>query len=166
MQACFWKLASWLDSVFVGLPVSIAGGILAVLVSGGAISLGSMVGFFAVLGIAARNSIMLIEHYGHLGKQEDVSFGIDLVLRGARERLSSVLGGSFAIMVALLPVIAFKLSAGLEIVQPTAVVIVGGLVASTLFTLFAMPVLYFLFAAKVPKNRSLDLGLTPQGVSA
>jgi Cu/Ag efflux pump CusA len=148
MQACFssWRLGL---IAFFGLPVSVAGGILAVLVSGAVVSLGSIVGFLAVLGISARNAIMLVDHYQYLEGKEGVPFGSELVVRGAGERLSSVLGGSIAIVAALLPIIAFKLSAGLEIVQPTAVVIVGGLIASTLFTLLVMPTLYILAGSKV-----------------
>jgi CzcA family heavy metal efflux pump len=155
MQACFssWRLGL---IAFFGLPVSIAGGILAVLVSGAVVSLGSIVGFLAVLGISARNAIMLVDHYQYLEAKEDVPFGPELVVRGAGERLSSVLGGSVAIVAALLPIIAFRLSAGLEIVQPTAVVIVGGLIASTLFTLFVMPVLYILAGSKVDSASTHD----------
>jgi Cu/Ag efflux pump CusA len=155
MQACFssWRLGL---IAFVGLPVSIAGGILAVLVSGAVVSLGSIVGFLAVLGISARNAIMLVDHYQYLEAKEGVPFGPGLVVRGAGERLSSVLGGSIAIVAALLPIIAFRLSAGLEIVQPTAVVIVGGLIASTLFTLFVMPALYILAGSKVDSASNFD----------
>ncbi|CAM3325189.1 efflux RND transporter permease subunit [Polaromonas hydrogenivorans] len=156
LQACF---ASWRLGLiaFLGLPASVAGGVLAVLVSGGVVSLGSVVGFFAVLGIAARNTVSLMDHYQHLEAREQMPFGLDLVLRGARERLSSILGGSIAIIAALLPIIAFRLSAGFEIVQPMAIVIVGGLLASTLFTLFVMPALYLLIASTA--QRQSDLGL-------
>jgi Cu/Ag efflux pump CusA len=122
--------------------VSVAGGVLGALASGGVISLGSIVGFLAVLGIAARNGILLINHLQHLEQQAGVPFGRDLVLRGARERLSPILASSAAIIAALLPVVAFGPIPGLEIAQPTAIVIIGGLVASTLFDLFVIPALY------------------------
>lgn len=156
MQACFssWRLGL---IAFFGLPVAIAGGILAVLLSGAVVSLGSIVGFLAVLGISARNGIMLVDHYQYLETREGMPFGPGLVVRGAGERLASIVGGSLAIIAALLPIIAFKLDAGLEIVQPTAVVIVGGLVASTLFTLFVMPALYFIAGSKVNRDTHLDL---------
>jgi CzcA family heavy metal efflux pump len=141
LQACFrsWRMAL---IAFLALPASIAGGMLAALVSGGVISLGSIVGFLAVLGIAVRNSVLLICHYQHLERQEDVPFGLDLILRGARERLSSILTSCAAIIVALLPVVVFGQIPGLEITQPTAIVIIGGLLASTFFTLFVIPALY------------------------
>ena len=156
LQACFgsWRLGL---IAFVGLPASVAGGVLAVLVSGGVVSLGSIVGFLAVLGIAARNAVSLIDHYQHLEAQEHVPFGLDLVLRGARERLSPILTGSVAIVAALLPIIVVGQSPGLEIVQPTAIVIMGGLVASTIVTLFVVPALYLVIGAGA--QRQSDLGL-------
>jgi Cu/Ag efflux pump CusA len=140
LQACFasWRLAL---IAFLALPVSIAGGVLAAFASGGAISLGSIVGFLAVLGIAARNGLLLINHYQQL-EQEGAPFGLELVLRGARERLLPMLTSSTAIVAALLPIIIFGSIPGLEIVQPTAIVMLGGLVASTLVTLLLIPVLY------------------------
>ena len=146
LQACFqsWRLAL---IAFLALPASIAGGMLAVLASGGVISLGSIVGFLAVLGIAARNGVLLINHYQHLAVLDGVPFGLDLVLRGVRERLSPILASSAAIASALLPIVIFGQIPGLEIVQPTAIVILGGLLASTLFTLFVIPALYLAIGA-------------------
>ncbi len=156
LQACFqsWRLAL---IAFLALPASIAGGVLAVLVGGGVVSLGSIVGFLAVLGIAARNSVLLINHYQHLEGQENAPFGLDLVLRGARERLSPILASSAAIVAALLPVVFFGGNPGLEIVQPTAIVIIGGLIASTLFTLLVLPALYLIIGSGA--KRQADLGL-------
>ena len=157
LQACFtrWRLAL---IAFAALPASIAGGILAALIGGGVVSLGSIVGFLAVLGISARNGVMLIRQFQHLERQDGVPFGIDLVLRGARERLSSILTSSAAITAALLPFVVFGKSPGLEIVQPTAIVILGGLVASTVFTLFVIPALYLLVGSGAA--RQTDLGLS------
>ncbi len=156
MQACFgsWRLGL---IAFLGLPVSVAGGVLAVLFTGGTVSLGSIVGFLAVLGVSARHGIMLVDHYQYIEAHEGLPFGIELVLRGAGERLASILGGSIAIIAALLPIIVLKQSAGFEIVQPMAIVIVGGLLASTLFTLFVMPALYLFIGAGA--QRQSDLGL-------
>jgi Cu/Ag efflux pump CusA len=161
LQACFgsWRLAL---INFLALPAAIAGGVLAALASGGAISLGSIVGFLAVLGIAARNGLLLINHYQRLEQREGVPFGIDLVLRGARERLSPILASSAAIVAALLPIVVLGQIPGLEIAQPTAIVIIGGLVASTLVTLFVIPPLYLAIGSKA--ERRLDLG--PAGAHA
>jgi len=157
LQACFqsWRLAL---IAFLVLPVSIAGGVLAVLASGGAISLGSIVGFLAVLGIAARTSVLLINNYQRLEGQEGVPFGLGLVLRGVRERLSPILASSAAIFAALLPIVVFGQIPGLEIVRPTAIVIMGGVVASILVTLFVIPALYLVFGSGA--GRQPDLGLT------
>ncbi len=100
---------------------------------------------------------MLINHCQHLEGQEGVPFGIDLVLRGTRERLTPILASSAAIVVALLPIVAFGGGPGLEIVQPTALVIIGGLLASTLVTLFVIPALYLISGAEA--GCQSDLGL-------
>jgi CzcA family heavy metal efflux pump len=156
LQACFrsWRLAL---IAFLALPASVAGGVLAALATGGVISLGSIVGFLAVLGIAARNALLLINHYQRLEKDGGVPFGPALVLRGTRERLSPILASSAAIIAALLPMVVFGQVPGLEIVQPTAVVIVGGVIAATLFTLFVIPALYL--AVGSGAQRQFELGL-------
>jgi CzcA family heavy metal efflux pump len=156
LQARFrsWRLAL---IAFLALPASIAGGVIAALIGGGVVSLGSMVGFLAVLGIAARNGLLLIDRYQRLEGEEGVPFGRDLVLRGVRERLAPIMASFAAIVAALLPLVVFGRVAGLEIAQPTAIVIIGGLVASTLVTLFVMPVLYLVIGARA--QRQFDLGL-------
>jgi Cu/Ag efflux pump CusA len=157
MQACF---RSWRQA-FIGalaIPVSAAGGVWAVVLSGGVMSLGSIIGFLAVLGIAARNAILLINEYQRLEEHDGQAFGRDLVLRGARERLTPMLASSAAIIGALLPLIVFGRIPGLEIVQPTAIVIVGGVIASSLFTVFVMPALYLVVRSQAP--RQSELGLT------
>jgi CzcA family heavy metal efflux pump len=157
LQACFgsWRLAL---IAFLAIPAALAGGVLAALPGGGVISLGSIIGFLAVLGIAARNGISLINRYQRLEGEEGVPFGFDLVVRGARERLTPILASSAAIIAALLPIVLLGRVPGLEIVQPTAIVIMGGLAASTLFTLFVMPALYLLVGSGA--QRQNDLGLT------
>src|SRR2546426_10504291 len=156
LQACFasWRLAL---IAFLALPAALAGGLLAALVSGGNISLGSIVGFLAVLGMAVRNGLLLIRHYQSLQVQEGLQFEEELVIRGALERLAAILTSSAAILVALLPLAVRGQIPGLEIVQPTAIVMIGGLIASTLMTLFVMPALYL--AAGAPEERERGLGL-------
>ena len=149
-----WRLAL---IAFLALPASIVGGVLATYAGSGVLTLGSIVGFFAVLGIAARNGILLINHYQRLEEQEGVPFGLDLVVRGARERLSPILASSTAVIAALLPIVVLGQIPGLEFVQPTAIVIVGGVVASTLVTLFVIPALYL--AVGSGADRQPDLGL-------
>jgi CzcA family heavy metal efflux pump len=144
LQAAFgeWRLAAF---VFLTLPMALVGGLLAAWLSGGVISLGSLVGFFTVFGIAARNGILLVDHCRHLERYEGEAFGPALVLRGARERLSPILMTSLATGLALVPLIVLGDRAGHEIEYPLAIVIVGGLVTSTLLTLFVVPSLYLRF---------------------
>ena len=84
LQAAFrsWRLAAL---AVLALPAALVGGVLAAYLGDGIISLGALVGFLAVLGIAARNSILLIRHFQHLEWVEGEKFGPELILRGARE---------------------------------------------------------------------------------
>jgi CzcA family heavy metal efflux pump len=137
-----WRLAVL---VFLTLPMALVGGVLAAWLAGGIVSLGSLVGFFTVFGIAARNGILLINHCQHLEEQEGVTFGRDLVLRGARERLAPILMTSLATGLALVPLVVLGTRPGHEIEHPLAVVILGGLFTSTLLSLFVLPSLYLRF---------------------
>jgi CzcA family heavy metal efflux pump len=145
LQASFgqWRLASL---IFLALPAALVGGALAAFAGDRVISLGSLVGIITVLGIAARNSILLIQHYRHLEQVEGEAFGLGLVLRGASERLSPILMTTLCTGLALLPLIIAGSIPGYEIEHPMAVVILGGLVTSTLLSLFVVPVLYLRFA--------------------
>jgi CzcA family heavy metal efflux pump len=139
-----WKLAGL---IFLGMPAALVGGLLAAYAGDGVISLGSLVGIITVLGIAARNGILLIQHYRHIEQVEGEPFGIDLVLRGASERLSPILMTTLCTALALLPLVMRGSIPGHEIEHPMAVVILGGLVTSTLLTLFVVPILYLRLGA-------------------
>jgi CzcA family heavy metal efflux pump len=130
------------------LPMALVGGVLAASLGGGTLSLGALVGFLTVLGIAARNGILLINHFQHLERYEGESFGPALVLRGARERLSPILMTSLATGLALVPLVVAGAIPGNEIEHPMAVVILGGLVTSTLLNLFIVPSLYLRFGGR------------------
>ena len=147
LQAAFgsWRLAAL---VFLTLPMALVGGVLAAWLGGGIISLGSLVGFFTVFGIAARNGILLINHCQYLEREEGMEFGPALVVRGARERLSPILMTTLATGLALVPLVALGLRPGHEIEHPLAVVILGGLVTSTLLNLFVVPSLYLRFGRR------------------
>ena len=95
-----------------------------------------------MLGVAARNGILLISHFQHLQQQEGVPFGLALVLRGSRERLVPILMTTAATALALIPLVVAGDIPGHEVEHPMAVVILGGLVTSTLLNLFVVPVLY------------------------
>jgi Cu/Ag efflux pump CusA len=134
-----WRLA-WL--AFLDLPIALAGGVLATYLFGADVSLGSLVGFFTVLGIAARTGIMMINHFQHLERSEGEVFGPSLVLRGARERLSPIMMTALATGLAVIPLVIAGNLPGHEIEHPMAIVIVGGLVTSTFRNLFIVPALY------------------------
>ncbi len=134
--------------VAVSLPFALIGGVAATLLTGGVLSLGSLVGFVTVLGIAARNGIMLVSHYRHLEIEEGQAFGKELVLRGSEERLAPILMTALATGLALLPIVLGGNKPGHEIEHPLAVVILGGLATSTLLNLFFMPALYLRFGAR------------------
>ena len=116
--------------------------------SGGVVSLGSLVGFVTVLGIAARNGIMLVSHYRHLEDSEGEAFGPKLVLRGSEERLAPILMTALATGLALLPLVISGHKPGHEVEYPLAIVILGGLVTSTLLNLFVLPSLYLRFGRR------------------
>jgi Cu/Ag efflux pump CusA len=139
-----WRLAGL---IYLALPAALVGGILAAFLGDRILSLGSLVGMLTVLGIAARNGILLLQHYRHIEQVEGEPFGLGLVLRGAGERLSPILMTTACTGLALLPVIVAGSIPGHEIEHPMAVVILGGLVTSTLLTLFVVPVLYLRFGA-------------------
>ena len=133
------------------------GGLLASLIDGTTFSLGALAGLFAVFAIAARNVIALMNHYQRLEQHEGKSLGPELVIQGSGERLTPILTTAFATGLALLPFVFLGNRAGLEIVHPMAVVILGGLVTSTLLSLFVVPALYLSFgggprAAMTPED--------------
>ena len=136
--------------LLVSLLFALVGGVLGAFLAGGVLSLGSLVGFVTVLGIAARNGIMLVSHYRHLEEQEGAAFGPDLVLRGSEERLTPILMTALATSLALFPIIVSGPLPGQEIEHPMAVVIFGGLVTSTVLNLFLLPALYLLVRGERP----------------
>ena len=146
LQVAFgsWRMATLF---FLTLPMALVGGVLAAFASGGTVSLGSLVGFFAVFGIAARNGILLINHYQHLEREEGETFGPGLVLRGAQERLAPILMTAGATALALVPLALAGDIPGHEIEHPMAIVILGGLVTSTMLNLFVVPALYLRFGS-------------------
>jgi Cu/Ag efflux pump CusA len=130
---------------FLSLPLALVGGVLAAYFTSGVLSLGSLVGFLTILGVAARNGIMLISHYQHLEEFEGEEFGMQLVLRGAKERISPIMMTALTAGLALVPIVWAGIIPGHEIEHPMAIVILGGLVTSTLVNLFIVPSLYLVF---------------------
>jgi Cu/Ag efflux pump CusA len=150
----------------VTLPSALVGGVIAAYFGDGIISLGSLVGFLTILGIAARNSIMLIDHFQHLERFEGEKFGPGLVLRGALERLSPIVMTTLTTIVAVLPLIVQGSVPGHEVEHPMAVVILGGMITSTLLNLFVVPSLYLRFGASRPSAIETATGGEPQAAFA
>ena len=144
LQAAFGSLRLAILT-FLLLPMALVGGVLAVRLGDGVLSLGSLVGFLTVFGIAARNGILMISHFQYLERYEGQTFGPELVLRGANERLAPILMTACAAGFALIPLAVAGSIPGHEIEHPMAVVILGGLATSTLLNLFVLPSLYLRF---------------------
>jgi len=125
--------------VMLSLPSTLIGGVAAVALTGGTLTLGAMVGFVALFGMAARNTILLVSHYDHLVREEAQAWNLDTASRGAEERLTPVLLTALLTGLALLPVALQLHQPGHEIEGPMAVVILGGLVSSTLVSLLLIP---------------------------
>ncbi len=152
LQAAFqsWRIASLLT---LTLPVSLSGGALAALATDTTISLPALAAFLAVLAIAARGVIALFKEYQELERSGAHPVRTRLVVQGARNRMPATLMTALAMLVALLPLLVTGPQPGQELAQPIAIVLAGGLVTATLYSLFLAPVIYLLFgprAAPVP----------------
>ena len=127
--------------VLANLPFALVGGVFAVFVTGGVLSLGSLIGFVTLFGISTRNAIMLVSHYDHLVRAEGMTWGVEAAVRGAVERLGPVTMTAAVTGLGLLPLAIGSGAPGREIEGPLAIVILGGLVTSTALTLFVLPTL-------------------------
>ena len=134
--------------VFTIVPISLVGSIFLTEITLNNISIATLVGFIAVSGIAARNNIMLISHYLHLMRHEGERFTRKMVERGTQERLIPILMTAISAGLALVPLLLATDEPGKEILNPIAVVIVGGLVTSTLLGLGVTPAIFYTFCRK------------------
>ncbi|HVW87776.1 MAG TPA: efflux RND transporter permease subunit [Bryobacteraceae bacterium] len=130
--------------VLANLPFALVGGVVAVMLTGNNLSVGSLVGFVTLFGITMRNSIMMISHFEHLVQQEGETWGLSAAIRGASERLTPVLMTAIVTALGLLP-LAIGRGAGREIEGPMALVILGGLGTSTILNLLVLPALALRF---------------------
>lgn len=130
---------------FLNLPFALIGGVIAVLFSGGWVTLGSLVGFVTLFGITLRNSIMLVSHYRYLVETEGLPWNTETMLRGAAERLPSILMTALVTALGLMPLALGSGQPGREIEGPMATIIVGGLVTSTLLNLLILPTILLHF---------------------
>jgi Cu(I)/Ag(I) efflux system membrane protein CusA/SilA len=140
--------------LMVNIPLALIGSVLAVYFTGGTFSVATLIAFVTLCGIASRNGILMISHYVHLMKEEGMVFGRDMVIRGTLERLVPVFMTAFTAILALTPLLLAKDQPGKEILHPVAVVIVGGLLTSTLLDVLVTPALFLRFG-KNASNRIL-----------
>jgi Cu/Ag efflux pump CusA len=141
LQAAFrsWRLAIL---SFLTLPLALVGGAAAALLAGGMLTPGSIAGLIGVLGIAVRGVVLLIRRYQDLQRNEGMAHGAELVVRGTRDMVAPTLISALATAAVLAPIVVVGPISGFEILQPMAVVVLGGLVTTTVLTLFVVPVLY------------------------
>ncbi|NOU41011.1 MAG: efflux RND transporter permease subunit [Methylotenera sp.] len=130
---------------FANLPFALFGGVLAIMATGGWMSIGSLVGFVTLFGITLRNSIMMVSHYQHLVDEENCTWGLETCIRGASERLPSILMTALVTALGLLPLAAASGQPGREIEGPMATIIVGGLITSTILNLLILPTIMLHF---------------------
>ncbi len=141
--------------VMVNMPFAVIGGVLTVFATGGLLSLGSLVGFVTLFGITLRNSIMLISHYEYLVNEEGMMWGMATAVRGASERLAPILMTALVTGLGLLPLAIQSGEPGNEIEGPMAIVILGGLITSTILNLLVLPTLALRFG-RFAKHDRLD----------
>jgi Cu/Ag efflux pump CusA len=150
LQAAFW---SWRMAMvaFLGIFLALSGGMIGILFSGGNMSFGAMVGFLAVLGIAAHHSVVLIKRFRNLEMREGLTFGAALVSRGVQDRIGPILMTTVITILAFLPFAVLANVPGLEVIFPMSMVVIGGMVTTLILNLFVLPGLYLQFG-RVSEN--------------
>ena len=143
--------------VMLNLPLSIIGGVVGVYLAGGVVTIASIIGFITLFGIATRNGVMMIAHIHHLVEHDEVQDVLEAVKRGAEERLIPILMTALAAGLALVPLALSAGQPGSEIQAPMAVVILCGLITSTVLNMVVVPALYLRFGAV---RRALEAGTT------
>jgi CzcA family heavy metal efflux pump len=141
--------------IMLNIPLALIGSVAAIYMTERSFSIASLIAFVTLCGIASRNGILMISHYLHLMTEENEKFGKEMIIRGTLERLVPVLMTALTAILALTPLLFAKGQPGKEILHPVAVVIVGGLLSSTLLDLLVTPAVFYLFGEKASK-RAID----------
>ncbi|MES2707855.1 MAG: efflux RND transporter permease subunit [Verrucomicrobiota bacterium] len=152
----YFRSASLALQVLVNIPLALMGALVFTYYKLNNISIATLVGFIAVGGVAARNGIMMISHYLHLMQHEGEGFTRKMIIRGTRERLIPVMMTALAAGIGLIPLVLAADQPGKEILHPVAVVIVGGLISSTLLDMAITPAMFWLIGRKAAA-RSIEL---------
>jgi CzcA family heavy metal efflux pump len=134
--------------IMLNIPLALIGSVIAVTLTGGTFSIATLVGFITLTGIASRNGVMMISHYIHLIEHEGEKFSKEMIIRGSLERLVPVLMTALVAALALLPLTMDAQASGKEILYPVAVVILGGLISSTLLDMIVTPIVFYMFGEK------------------
>jgi Cu/Ag efflux pump CusA len=129
--------------MMVNLPLALSGGIAGVFLSGGVLSIASIIGLIALLGIAVRNGIMLVSHIEHLRREDGVEDVREAVTRGSIDRLIPILMTALSTGLALVPVALGAGDSGSEILAPMATVIIFGLATATVLNMLVLPAAYY-----------------------
>jgi CzcA family heavy metal efflux pump len=152
--------------ILLNLPLALIGGVLGVYLTGGVLTVASIIGFITVFGVAARNGIMLVSHIRHLQRHEGVRDFREAVRRGALERLAPILMTALAAGLALIPLALRGDKPGSEILTPMAVVILWGLLSSTLLNMLLVPSLFLRFAIPAESGEENDMPMEVTGAEA
>ena len=148
--------------VMLNLPLALIGGVIGVFLSGGVVSVASLIGFITLFGIATRNGVMMIAHIHRLVKEEGITDPLLAVTRGATERLVPILMTALAAGLALVPLALSGGESGSEIQTPMAIVILFGLLSSTALNMIVVPVLYLRFGSVLSREIPARLPLFVQ----
>lgn len=138
--------------VMLNIPFAFIGAVAALAIVGEPFSVASLVGFISLCGIASRNGVLMISHYLHLMKEEGMAFGEAMVIRGSQERVAPVLMTALTTGLGLIPLAIAAGQPGREILYPVAVVVIGGLVSSTILDFFITPSVFLRFARRAAES--------------
>ncbi len=154
MLVLYGHFGSWMIAaqIMLNIPLALIGSVIAVYLSGGTFSVATLVGFVTLCGIASRNGIMMISHYLHLMAHEGEGFTKEMVVRGSLERLVPVLMTALTAALALVPLVLAAGQPGKEILHPVAVVILGGLISSTILDMAVTPTVFYAFGKRASEK--------------